>query len=67
MSWSYHGLAQRLGSKIKTLDDNIIFCLKCEWVSTLKHVSQVHRARNAEVVKFAKVMAPDHVAMKAGF
>lgn len=50
-----------------TLDD-IIFCLKCEWATTLKHLCQGHTARNAEVVKFTKAIATIYkgdVAMKA--
>lgn len=35
------------------------------WVTTLKDSLQVYTARIAEMVKFTKVMATDHVVVKA--
>lgn len=68
VNWSYKGPAQEAGHKNQDiLEDNIIFYVKCEWVTTLKHVSQVHTARNVEAVKFTQAMAEDHVAIQARF
>ena len=45
MSQSYKNIVQSLAYNYgDAFGDNINFCLKYGWVTTLKHVSQVHTA-----------------------